>query len=179
MGIKLTNMVWDCPDFTGADLILALVLADRADDATGAKLYAGLEWYAKRSRQSSRTVRRQLSRFRDIGWLLVDGGLKGGHGKTTQYRINPEWINNPVKLSGLKQKNPDKVVHLPGQARSLTRTNGATYPDRAVSANPIDSSLSLNNPRKVLKEKTPEEIERDRQKMAAIVESETLLRGLA
>lgn len=87
----------------GGEYTLALCLADVCNDE-GASIWPSVQTLARDSRQSERTVQRQLKAMVAMGWLEVvaEGG---GCGRSTRYRINPAWIESPESW----RKNGDKL----------------------------------------------------------------------
>lgn len=72
------------------EFALALALADNAHD-DGSHIFPSVDVMAHKSRQSVRAVQLHLSRMQATGWLIkVRGG--GGRGRSTEYRINPDWL---------------------------------------------------------------------------------------
>lgn len=149
------TMIWDRLDASGGELNLALSLADHSDD-DGESIYPSVARLSHKTRQGERTVRRQLGHFRDTGWLQVvkQGGLVGGRGKTTEYRINPDWIKG-AELAGFPDVRSatyadEKGAELAGFPEKGCQTehervpSGAVNPATAVAANP---SLPIKNPR--------------------------------
>lgn len=106
------SKIWDRMNLSGGELNLALALGDRSDDK-GESLYLGVDALCRKTRQSRATVQRQLAYFRDIEWLWVvdEGGLTGGRGRPTVYRINPNWLAGD-ELPKLRDLPPD-----PNEAR--------------------------------------------------------------
>lgn len=133
------NMVWERLGFSGGELLLALALADWSHD-DGGSIFPSVGRLAIKSRQSSRTVRRQLAKFRAIRWLVVveAGGLRGSKRMATRYQINPLWMTG-VSLSGVPEVTPVTVTGVmkemaTGGTRPLTPVTAT--PDIAVSAYP-------------------------------------------
>jgi hypothetical protein len=91
--------VWKRFDGSGSELLLALALADFANDA-GASIYPSVETLSLKTRQSGRTVQRQLRRFTQIGFLEVVFESYGGRGVPTRYRIAPGWLAGGELLNG-------------------------------------------------------------------------------
>jgi hypothetical protein len=133
LSIKLMTQVWQRLDCTGGELLLALALADIADD-NGERIYPGVATLAFKTRQSERQVQRQLKRFRTRKWLQVKKASKGR--SATRYRINPAWVNSDI-LSGFEDVQPRHLEH-------PTVTFETSNQDIAVSPNP---SVSINTPK--------------------------------
>lgn len=83
----------------GAELLVAVVLADRADQ-DGSNIYYSVETIAKLARISRRSTFVYLKRMQDSGWLVRTKGGPG-RGKTATYRIPIERI--PQGVVGLVQ----------------------------------------------------------------------------
>lgn len=97
MSIDLITLVRRRLDVSHGELLVAVELADAANDF-GEGISVGVDRIADRSRQDPRTVQRQLKRLRDVGWLQIveAGGMVGGRGKPTHYRINADWIKGDI-----------------------------------------------------------------------------------
>jgi hypothetical protein len=155
MSIEVTTMVWNRLNVNGGELLLALAIADFSNKH-GEGIWPSVKTLGQMSRQGERTVRRQLAYFREVKWLEVVelGGLAGGRGKTTQYRINPAWIKG-AELAGFPDSveanyadvKAAKLAGLPekgGQLEHETLPNGAQNPATAMADNP---SGSINDPK--------------------------------
>lgn len=114
MSVELMSMVWKRLDVSGGELILALSLADFSNNQ-GESIFPSVKTLCDTTRQSRSTVQRQLARFREVGWLQVvgAGGLIGGREKTTEYRINPEWVKG-VNLTGFPDVVRDETSEIKG-----------------------------------------------------------------
>lgn len=87
MSIKLMGLVWDVEWPTQSQLVIALKLADYAND-DGEKVYPARETLAKKAHCSETTVKATLKAFRACGILhTVHEGGKGPK-DTTVYRLN-------------------------------------------------------------------------------------------
>ncbi len=82
---------WERYPNGGGELLLALALADHADD-NGENVYPSVESLSRKTRQSKRTVQYQLRNMQDRGWLQLVSHEGGGRGRSREYRINPDWI---------------------------------------------------------------------------------------
>ena len=90
MTARCLHYVMDYYPHGGGEFALAIAIADDADDA-GANVRIGVPTMARRSRQSERTVQRQLAKMQADGWLqVVQQG--NGRGVCGHYRINPQWV---------------------------------------------------------------------------------------
>lgn len=96
MSGKLVGKVFDHYPNGGAELLLAVKLADNAHD-DGKHIFPAVATLAKQTRQSERTVQYALRRMVEMGWLILvkegwGGGRGGGCGRPREYRISPVWI---------------------------------------------------------------------------------------
>lgn len=103
------SLVWEHYPAGGGELLTALAYADHAhDDGTGVR--PSVAYVARKTRQSERTVQRYLTQMRKSGWLLTVRHGDGGRGRATEYRINPLWITNPVKLAPFAEIRAERVT---------------------------------------------------------------------
>lgn len=87
MSIELMTLVWKVPFPTSTQMVVALKLADHAED-DGSKIYPGRASLAERARCSESSVKLILKMFREAGILIVvEEGGKGPH-DTTRYKMN-------------------------------------------------------------------------------------------
>lgn len=91
MSVKVMTAVFERYPVGGGEMILALALADHADD-DGAKVFPSIEHLMINTRQSRRTVQYQLRRMEESGWLILVNSGHGGRGQSREYRISLEWI---------------------------------------------------------------------------------------
>jgi hypothetical protein len=142
MSIKLMTQVWQRLNCSGGELLLALALADIADD-DGDRIYPSVSTLALKTRQSDRQVQRQLKKFRSLTWLQVKKSMKGGRSKTTRYRINPVWINGDNLSPFPDRPMPERVTFETERVTSETLKG-----DIAMSPDP---SLSIREPKSARK----------------------------
>src|SRR5690606_38380458 len=91
MSVKVMTAVFERYPVGGGEMILALALADHADD-DGTKVFPSIEHLMVKTRQSRRTVQYQLRRMEESGWLILVKNGHGGRGQSREYRISLEWI---------------------------------------------------------------------------------------
>lgn len=96
MSGKLVGMVFDFYPSGGGELLLAVKLADSAND-DGTSIFPSVSTLAGQTRQSERTVQYQLRRMQAMGWLVLvregfGGGRGSGTGRAREYRIHPDWV---------------------------------------------------------------------------------------
>jgi len=93
VSVKVAGLVWDYYPEGGGELLTMLRLADHAEH-DGTRIWPSIAYTAALTRQSPRTVQRQIQAAIDNGWLVVlqEGGK--GPGSTTRYRIPVERIPN-------------------------------------------------------------------------------------
>jgi hypothetical protein len=115
------GLVWDYYPRGGGELLTALALADHADHA-GANVRPGMKGLARKTRQSVRTVQIHVARMRANRWLQTVRYPQGGHGRATEYRINPIWISNPAESapSIAVDKSPQRVQLATARVQSTT-----------------------------------------------------------
>lgn len=142
MSIDLITMVRRRLDVSETELLVAVELADAANDY-GEGISVGVNRIADCARQHPRTVQRCLKRLRDAGWLeiVAEGGMVGGRGKATTYRINPEWVRGGV-LPGFPDFIPQHDPKL--KADYEARQRGGVLPG-------VDKQPRQNDPERVTK----------------------------
>lgn len=94
MSIKLMSIVWDVPFPTSTQMLIALKLADYANDY-GTSIFPANETLAHKARCSETTVKTTLKVLRDCGLLVLV--KQGGSGP----RSTNEWALNVAMLKSL------------------------------------------------------------------------------
>lgn len=89
MSSKVQAAVWARYPVGGGEMLLALALADHADDQ-GRNIWPSVAYSAEKTRQSERSVQYQLRRMVQRGFLILAQEAK--HGRTREYKISPEWL---------------------------------------------------------------------------------------
>lgn len=116
MSVKVMSQVIQHYHGAGGEYTLALCLADFANN-DGAAIWPAVGTLAHNSRQSARTVQRQLKAMVSCSWLrVVEEG--GGAGRATRYRIDPDWLEDPMawlrQRPGIKSWREPGAGHNPG-----------------------------------------------------------------
>lgn len=110
MSIKIMTMVFDRYPNGGGEMLLALSLADFADD-NGTSVYPSIKQLSEKTRQSERSVQYQLRKMEESGWLVLVNSGNGGRNQRREYRISPEWIKGadfaPVQSTSEKGATDD------------------------------------------------------------------------
>ena len=88
MSGKVVGMAFDHYPAGGAELLLAVKLADNAHD-NGTHIFPSIRTLALQTRQSERTVQYQLKRMLAMGWLVLVRHAHGGRGLAREYKIDP------------------------------------------------------------------------------------------
>lgn len=101
------NMVFERYPNGGGEMVLALKLADFADD-DGKHIFPSIKTLAEKTRQSERTVQYQLRKMEEDGWLQLVHNENGGRTKTREYRISADWIKGAEIAPLNKQSNDAK-----------------------------------------------------------------------
>ncbi|MCD0503677.1 helix-turn-helix domain-containing protein [Bordetella petrii] len=147
MSIKIMSLVWEHYPSGGGELLTALAYADHAhDDGTGVR--PSVAYIARKTRQSERTVQRYLTQMRESGWLLTVRHGTGGRGRATEYRINPLWITNPVKLAPFTKNDAERVTNSAqkGDTEGMKRvTRMSPQPSLTVLEPTTTSNIDFNN----------------------------------
>ena len=91
MSVKVMSMVFDRYPEGAGEMLLALALADHAHD-DGSKVFPYVDTLAGKTRQSIRTVQRQLQQMQARGWLQLVNAGDGGRGRAREYRISAAWL---------------------------------------------------------------------------------------
>lgn len=91
MSIRLMSMIFERYPEGGSEMLLALAMADHAND-DGARIWPSLDELARKTRQSRRTVQRQIAKMLASGWLEQVRTATGRPGATNEYRVCPAWV---------------------------------------------------------------------------------------
>lgn len=108
MSIKLMGYVWDVTWPTQSQLLIALKLADHANNE-GGQVYPAKATIARQAQCSESTVQNALRAFRDCGLLHVvkEGGT--GPRSPTVYTINVELLAGLSAIKAQLQGGSDKI----------------------------------------------------------------------
>lgn len=104
----------------GGEMLLALALADHADD-DGASIFPAVRTMAQKTRQSIRAVQYQLRRMQDAGWLILVAPARGGRetaGRPAEYRISLDWIKG-ANFASLKLSTDEAEIAPKGSSKRV------------------------------------------------------------
>ncbi len=128
MSVKVMGLVWDLTEVSREEKYILLAYADHADH-DGGSIFPKVSTIAKKTGYSNRSVQRITRKLETSGYLVPEGGQKGGVGITPHWRI-------PMK--------DDRIAPLPkGDNNGSERVTPAT-PKGDTTMSP-DSSLSVIN----------------------------------
>lgn len=138
------SLVWDRFEAGGGALLLALALADFADDA-GRSIWPSVQTLMRKTRQSRRTVQRQLAELRASGWLIAETSAINGDraGLSVLYHINPDWLEGGVNLT---HPPLGGVRHSYDAGGAPPVTRGVRHRYDAGGAPPVTPNPSMNRP---------------------------------
>lgn len=97
MSSKLLGAAWDHLPWSGGMMILALKLVDNAHD-DGRHIFPSIADLAAKTKQSDRTVQRQLRQMEASGWLVCEIRSNGGRNRSSRYRIAAGWVASPASF---------------------------------------------------------------------------------
>lgn len=150
MSVEVMAMVFKRYPVGGGEYVLALALADHAHD-DGSHVFPSVKSLALKTRQSERTVQRQLQKMVGGGWLVVVS--KGGAGarNTAEYRICLAWMEG-ADFDALPKVKGDKMSPLTmGESEPIKGDIQSNKGDIAVSrkgdiAVSPESSITITKP---------------------------------
>lgn len=140
MSIKLQDLIWDLYPGPRSEMLLALKLADFAnDDGTG--IYPSVGTLARKTRADERTVQRQLAAMIARGWLIFTGRRNARYG-TNEYRIDPAWCEQGRRNA--TPQPPGKAVDKSGKtaARGDIAARGRGDISPAAGVTPVSPNPS-------------------------------------
>lgn len=170
MSIRLMTMIFDRYPEGGSEMLLALAMADHASD-DGTRIWPSVDELARKTRQSRRTVQRQIGKMVASGWLELVSAATGRRGSTNEYRVSAAWVGGadlPARGVNVAPLNDDaedstgvrltplddaEVIHTgdrltphEGSARGVTHdARGVTGDARGDTAMTPESSGTINN----------------------------------
>ena len=155
MSVKIMGMVFDHYPGGGGEFALALAIADHAHD-DGGSIFPSIPSLARKSRQGERSVQYQLRKMEEVGWLQCVEKSSGGRNRSSRYRINPGWVQDPdgfewkavngAKIAPLDDAKPRNFCTVsPPETVQSTTLNGAkalhrhiTVKNRQLTSDPPD-----------------------------------------
>jgi hypothetical protein len=143
LSLKCINQFWERYPGEGNELLVALAVADWAND-NGEGIYPSLAKLARKSRQSESSARRHLKHMLEIGWLLRVNSGSGGRGVTSVYRISPDWLKG-ASLKGFPDHPDEGSEAAPEAPREpgLEGSTGVKNPSSMVAGYPHENPSKL------------------------------------
>lgn len=136
VSIKVMALVWEVTDLNQCETLVALALADHANDQ--GLCWPSMDRVAAKARISQRQARRVMRSLESKGLILT----KRGGGRKTEKKI----VTNQYQfdLASLRRKADilSGLAEKPGHTGPETRTFRTENPDIAMSG---ESSLTINN----------------------------------
>lgn len=108
MSVALMSLVWEIRWPTQSQLLIALKLADHANDE-GANVYPSKSRIAEQAQCSESTVKNALRAFRDCGILRVTKKGGNGPGSTTIYEINVDLLKRLAAAKAVLKGTADSI----------------------------------------------------------------------
>lgn len=107
MSVEVMTQVFKRYPTGGGEMLLALALADHADDL-GCNVFPSVKRLADKTRQGVRTVQYQLRKMVADGWLVMVSAGGRGAGDTREYRISDLWLSGTDFADLPKAEKPIK-----------------------------------------------------------------------
>lgn len=85
--------IWDSGAYSDGTLLVLLALADFAGD-DGKRIFPHVDTLAKKARLSVRATQMALATLKADGILIAVGNASGGRGKSVEYQMDLERVNN-------------------------------------------------------------------------------------
>ena len=129
MSISVMTTVWREFDGDAHTLLLALALADYADDH-GGNIFPSVTAIAHKIRKDERTTRRQLRALEASGWLQRVGRAPGQY-SSIEYRIDPAWLEergHRAPSVRARDARPQRGQNAPSGGGSVPGLEGAPCP---------------------------------------------------
>lgn len=150
------TMVFDRYPEGGSEMLLALAMVDHARD-DGTSIWPSVDELARKTRQSRRTVQRQIAKMVASGWLEQVRAATGRRGLTNEYRVSAAWVAGetlpattgvnltPVE-SAIETATGDRLTPHEAGSRGVTRdARGDTGDARGDTAMTPESSGTIIN----------------------------------
>lgn len=140
MSVKVMTAVFERYPEGGGEMLLALALADHADD-DGTHIFPSVQTMATKTRQSKRAVQYQLEKMQKSGWLILVRAARGGRpekgaaggGKPAEYRISADWLNGAeiAPNSGRKPEREKGEKSAPNKAVDNSKNGAEIAPNKS------------------------------------------------
>lgn len=135
MSAEATGWVWQHADYTGATFVVALALADWANDGHGYELWASTESVARKAHVSRRAACRALAALTADGVLvLVESGQHAGKPSTYRWEGGVRHGVTPLRHGGAPgAPGGHTETEVDTQVQELSRASASTEDSLAAS----------------------------------------------
>lgn len=133
MSIKVMGAVWEHSEAQGATLLVALAVADFADDEGGA--FPKISTLAAKARISKRTAQYAIRRLVKLGELTVDAGGKGPK-NTNAFTVCLSRLKDKPKRTPPNDAKGAKSAPMPGAKGANGNTEGCNLRPRPIQNDP-------------------------------------------
>ncbi len=177
MGAKAMHLVWEQYPGDGAEFLVALCLADWANDR-GEIIHTSITLIANKCRINRRTAQRARDRMMARGWLEEGASHSGGRGHFTTYRIPLDTVKGGLTppFEGDKGRSDATLCGESDKGRSTTTLSGKEPPDESTTCETLlQEQKGGPTPHQVFISKTPPippPSEKPKNKLAALLVTE-------
>lgn len=150
MSVKVITAIWDEKHLAGSDLLVALALADWADD--NGRCYPSIASVASKSRLSRSQAQRVLRRLEEAGHLVVESNASGGApGTTKRYRLNMKRLTGsaratPIPKTGSTGATPTGSTDATGSVDATGSTHAADGSHGCAETGSTGATLTVIEP---------------------------------
>jgi hypothetical protein len=122
MSVEVMSMVFKKYPVGGGEMLLALALADHADDQ-GGRVFPSVAALAIKTRQSERSIQYQLRKMEKMKFIILVGNRQGGRANTREYRINLEFFEKGANSAPFNTDEKGAIHDIKGAIHDI---KGAT-----------------------------------------------------
>jgi hypothetical protein len=158
LSIKILSAVWESNQLAGSELLVALALADFADDA--GRCHPAISTVANKTRLSRSQAQRILKSLEDAGVVTVEANAAGGRpGTTKRLRLRIDRLTKPSK-TGSADATPTDSTSATGSADATGSAGAADGSHGRAETGSAGATLTVNEPSLTVKGKA-EQVKRE------------------